>query len=170
MMPDRGPDPVGADQRQRQVLLPRHAAALEDGQSLGMGDHVFELPTQPQLDIGIVIDMGLQRPLQVGAMHDPIGRAGAKRGGLAKRQTNDFTAASRAHQADGVGRDSAMPKPRLQPELDQHATGIGRELQAGASFLEAFGFFEKDDAKAPARKREGGGQSSDPGTSDEDGA
>ena len=63
-----------------------------------------------------------------------------------------------------------MRKPRLQSELDQHATGIGRELQAGAGFLEAFGFFENDDAKTSCRKGERGRQSSDPGTSDEDGA
>jgi hypothetical protein len=43
-------------------------------------------------------------------------------------------------------------------------------LQAGAGFLEALGFFKNDDAKASCRKRKGGRQSSDPGTSDEDGA
>ena len=135
-----------------------------------MGGDVLELATEPQLDIGIVIDVGLQRALQIGAMHHPIRRAGAKRGGFAKRHANDLTAASRAHQADGIGRDRAMRKPRLQPELDQHATGIGRQLQAGAGFLEAFGFFENDDAKTSCRKGERGRQSSDPGTSDEDGA
>ena len=31
-----------------------------------------------KLDIGMVVDLGLQRGLQVGAMHHPIGRAGAK--------------------------------------------------------------------------------------------
>src|SRR5258707_13505766 len=100
----------------------------------------------------------------------PIGRAGAKRGGLAQRQAKDFAAASRAHQADGIGGDRAMRKPRLQSQFDQHATGIGRELQAGAGFLEALGFFENDNAKASCRKRERGRQSSDPATSDEDAA
>ena len=57
MMPDRGPDSVGADQRQRQLLLARHAAALDHGQSLGVGDGVFELAAEPQLDIGIVVDL-----------------------------------------------------------------------------------------------------------------
>jgi len=108
--------------------------------------------------------------LQIGAMHHPIGRAGAKRGGFPKRQANDFPAAPRAHQADGIGRDRAMPKPWLQSELDQHAAGIGRELQAGAGFLEAVGLLKNDDAKALSRQRQRSRQSSDPGTSDEDGA
>ena len=93
MMPDRGPDSVGADQRQRQLLLARHAAALDHGQSLGMGDDVLELAAEPQFDIGIVDDLGLQRRLQIGAMHHPIGRAGARAGGFAERQAGDFTAA-----------------------------------------------------------------------------
>jgi hypothetical protein len=63
-----------------------------------------------------------------------------------------------------------MRKPGLQSELDQHAAGIGRELQAGAGLLETFGFFENDNAKASGRKRKRGRQSSDSGTSDEDGA
>jgi hypothetical protein len=52
----------------------------------------------------------------------------------------------------------------------QHAAGIGGELQAGAGFLEAFGLFENDDAKTLSRERKRRRQSSDPGTSDEDGA
>ena len=102
LMPHRGPHAVGADQRQRRFLLPRHPAALADGQPLGVGDDVLELAAEPQLDIGIVVDMGQQRRLQVGAMHHPVRRAGAKRRGLAERQAGDFAAAARAHDADGV--------------------------------------------------------------------
>ena len=131
---------------------------------------VLELAAEPQLDVGIVVDLGLQRRLQIGAMHHPIGRAGAKRGGFAERQANHFTAASRAHQADGVGSDGARRKPRLQSQFDQHAAGIGRELQAGADFLEPLGLFKNDDAKSLCRERQRGRQSSDPGTGDEDSA
>ena len=167
-MSDRGPDSVGADQRQRQLLLAHRAAALNHGQSLGVGGGVLELAAEPQLDIGIVVDVGLQRRLQVGAMQHPIGRAGAKRGGFAERQANHFTAASCAHQADGVGDDGACRKPRLQSQFDQHAAGVGRELQAGADFLEPLGLFKNDDAKTLRRERKRGRQSPDPGTSDED--
>ena len=112
-MPHGGPDAVGADQRQRHFLLPRHAAALDHGQSLGMGGDILELAAEPQLDIGMVVDMGLQRRLQIGAMHHPIGRAGAQGGRFAERQPGDFAAASRAHDADGVGRDGASGQPWL---------------------------------------------------------
>ena len=55
-------------------------------------------------------------------------------------------------------------------EFDQHAAGVGRELQAGADFLEPLGLLEHDDAKALCGQRKRGRQSSDAGTSDEDGA
>ena len=93
MLPDRRPDAVGADQRQRQILLPRHAAAADHRQSLGMGGGVLELAAEPQLDVGMSADLRLQRRLQIGAMHHPIGRAGRSRGGFAERQADQFAAA-----------------------------------------------------------------------------
>ncbi len=170
MMPDARPDSIGADQRHRLFLLARRAAALDHGQSLGVGDDILELAAEPQFDIGIVVDMGLQRCLQIGAVQHPIGRVGPRSGAVAQRQAGDFAAASRAHDADGVGRDRARREPRLQSEFDQHAAGIGRKLQAGAGFLEAFGLFKNDDAKALSGERKRCRQSSDPGTCDHDGA
>ena len=73
MIADRRPDAVGADQRHRQLLLPRLAAAPDHRQPFGMLGHVLELAAEPQLDIGMVVDVRLQRGLQVGAMHHPIG-------------------------------------------------------------------------------------------------
>ena len=92
-MPHRRPDAVGADQRHRQLLLPRIAAALDHGQPLGVGGHVLELAAEPQLDVRMVVDLCLQRVLQIGAVHHPIGRAGAKAGGFAERQAGDLAAA-----------------------------------------------------------------------------
>ena len=97
---------------------------------------------------GWSLTCGLQRRLQVGAVHHPIGRAGAKAGGFAERQAGDLAAGARAHDADGLGRHRARRKPRLQAEVDQDAAGIGRELQAGAGFLQPFGLLQDDDAKA----------------------
>ena len=119
---------------------------------------------------GLSLTCGLQRRLQVGAVHHPIGRAGAKARGLAERQAGDLAAVARAHDADGVGRHGARRKPRLQAEFDQDAAGIGRKLQAGAGFFQPLGLFQHDDAKALRRKRQRRRQSSDPGTSDDDGA
>jgi len=67
-------------------------------------------------------------------MKHPIGRASPKRGGFAERQVSYFSTALRAHQADGVGDHGTCREPVLQSQFDQHAAGVGRELQAGADF------------------------------------
>jgi len=36
-----------------------------------MGAGILELAAKPQFDIGAVVDMGLQRRLQIGAVDDP---------------------------------------------------------------------------------------------------
>ena len=135
-----------------------------------MGSRVLELAAEPQLDIGMVVDLRLQRRLQVGAMHHPIGRAGGKGCGFAERQASQLAAAARAHQADGLRRDRAGSEPLPQSQRHQHAAGIGRQLQAGADLLQPLGLLENDDAKPLCGERQRGRQSSDPGTSDEDGA
>jgi len=61
-----------------------------------MAGDVLELAAEPQLDVGVVVDMGLQRRLQVGAMHHPIGRAGGNRGGFAERQADEFARRARS--------------------------------------------------------------------------
>ena len=170
MVPHRRPDAVGADQRHRQFLLPRVAATLHHRQSLGVRGDVLELAAEPQFDVRIVVDLGLQRCLQIGAMHHPIGGAGAEARGLAERQAGDLAAVARAHDVDGVGYHRGAGEPRLQAEFDQDAAGVGRELQAGAGLFQPFGLFHHDDAKAVGGQRQCRGQSSDPGTSDDDGA
>jgi len=163
------PDAVGADQRQRQILLAAHGGAADHRQSLGVGGEVLELAAEPQFDIVMFPDFGLQRRLQIDAMHHPIGRAGGSRGGFAERQPNhSFAAAARAHQADGFRGDGAPGEGVPHVEIDQDAAGIGRELQPGADFLEPFGLLQDDDAKTFCRERQRGRQSPDPGTSDED--
>ncbi len=163
-----GPDPVGPNQRQRGFLLPRHPPALPHGDALGVGRGVLELPAEPQLDVRIVVDLRQQRRLQIGAMDDPIGRPGAKCSGIAERQAGDFTAALRAHDADGIGHGGAGTEPRPKSEIDQHPAGIGRQLQAGAGLLESLHLFQNDDAKALSRQRKGCRQSSDPGPGNDD--
>ena len=86
------PDAIGADQRHREFLLPRVAAALNHGQPLGVGGHVLELAAKPQVDVRMVVDLRRQGGLQIGAVHHPIRRAGTKAGGLAERQPGDLAA------------------------------------------------------------------------------
>ena len=170
MVPHRRPDAVGADQGRRQLLLPRVATALDHGQPLGVRGDVLELAAKPQIDIGAAVDLGLQRILQIGAVHHPIGRAGLQRGGFAKGQAGDLAAGPRADDVDGLGRHRARRKPRPQPEVDQDAAGVRRQLQAGPGFLQPLGLLQDDDAKALCGERKRCRQSPDPGTSNDDGA
>ena len=101
---------------------------------------------------GLSLTCACSARLQVGAMHHPIGRAGAEASRLRRAAGGRSRRRSRAHDADGLGRHGARGKPRLQPELDQDAAGVGRKLQAGAGFFEPFGFFQNDDAKAPCAR------------------
>jgi hypothetical protein len=89
---------------------------------------------------------------------------------LPERQARDFTAASRAHDADGLRRDGARAKPRLQAEIDQYPAGIRRELQARTGFLEPLALLENDDAKALSGKPERRRQAADPGAGHDDGS
>ncbi len=90
-----------------------------------MGAEILELAAEPQFDVGGVADLALQRRLQIGPMHDPIGRVFFEGPGVGKRNAGYLTAASRAHQADGLGRHGAGGKPSPQAEVNQHAAGIG---------------------------------------------
>ena len=118
----------------------------------------------------MLVDLGLQGALQIGAVHHPIGRAGTKAGGLAERQAGDLAARTRAHDVDGLRSYRARRKPRPQAKVDQDSAGVGRKLQAGAGFLQPFGLLQDDDAKAFRGERKRCRQSPDPGTSNDDGA
>ena len=131
---------------------------------------VLELAAEPQVDVGMLVDLGLQRRLQIGAMHHPIGRAGAKAAASpsGRRAISPPARALMMLIASGVTARAASRG--CKSELDQDAAGIGRKLQAGAGFLQPLGLLQHDDAKALCRERQRGRQSPDPGTSDDDGA
>jgi hypothetical protein len=169
-MTDRRPDSVRADQRHRRFLLARRAAALGDGQSPGVGADILELAAKPQFDVGTIVDMGLQRCLQIGAVDDPIGGSGLKHRGVTERQAGDLAPRSRAHEADGIRCNCAGGKPRLQAEIDQHTARIGRELQAGTNFFQALGLLKHNDAKTLSCQCQRCRQSPDPGTRYDDSA
>src|ERR1700722_19617543 len=165
MMADRRPDSVGANQRYRKFLPAYRAAALDDGQSFGRGADVLELATEPQLDVGTVLDRFQQRGLQIGAVNHPIGGSGLRHL-MVEREAGDLAAARGTHQTDGFGRHGAG-ELRSQAEIDQYAAGIGRKLKAGACFLQPLGLLEKDDTKTLLRQRQRSGQSPDTGARDD---
>ena len=73
MIAHRRPDAVGADQRHRELLLARIAAPRHHRQPFRMPGHILELAAQAQVDVGMLVDLGPQRGLQIGAVHHPVG-------------------------------------------------------------------------------------------------
>ena len=57
-----------------------------------------------------------------------------------------------------------------EPERDQDARRIGRELNAGAGFFQALRLIEHGDAETTLGDRQGGRQPADPRAGNDDGA
>ena len=111
-----------------------------------------------------------KRGLQVAAMDDPVGRAVTRRGRLPEWHAHDFAAALGVENAQRRGLDHLRPQSLFQPEIDQRARCVRRELNAGAGFLKPLGLFQHDDAKTAARQRQSRGQPADAGACDNDDA
>jgi len=124
----------------------------------------------PQADIEVFGDGGGERRLQIAAMDRPIGRAVALFGSSAERHAHDFAAAFGAEHAQALGRDDMGPQPLAEPELDQRARGIGRQLDAGAGLVKPLGLLQHQHAETAARDRQRRGQSGNAGASNDDGA
>ncbi len=70
-------------------------------------------------------------------------------------------------QLDGGGFDNCGLKSVGQSKCFQHPSGIGGELNAGASFLKLFRLIEQLDPDPPLRQRQGRRQPADAGTGDQ---
>ncbi|MGY3458005.1 hypothetical protein ACVWW5_003455 [Bradyrhizobium sp. LM3.4] len=143
---------------------------MDDRQPLGVRRDVFEGRAEFQVDIGMVGDCAGEGGLQVGAVHHPIGGAGARGGSFSQRHAQKFAAGPRAHDRDRLRGHGAQLEPFGEAELDQHAAGIGGELQTGADFLEPLGLFQHDDAEAAGRERKRSRQSTYAGTGNDNGS
>ncbi len=111
-----------------------------------------------------------ERRLQVAAVDHPIGGAPALRGGGGERRARQHARSPRAHHPQLLRRDRAALEALAQPERDQHACGIGRELNAGADLLQALRLLEHRDLESALRDRQRRGQSADARAGDEHGA
>ncbi len=132
---------------------------------------VLELAAEPQLDVGMVVDLRLQRALQVGAMHHPIGRAGAK--GWRPRRAAAGRSRRRARalmmlMASGVTARGASRGCRPRSTRMRLALGESCRPAPASSSRSAF---SRTMTRKPCRgERKRRRQSPDPGTSDDDGA
>ena len=130
-------------------------------------DKIFHALAELDRNVELPGEGGRECRLQIATMDDPKRRAIAMFG-VAKRHTHDFASGRGTEYAQRRRCDRERAQPILKPEINQNARGIGRELEAGAGFLEPLGLFQYDDAKTVARERERGGQSADAGAGNDD--
>jgi hypothetical protein len=149
------PQPIGADQRR--------AAMLEVALRRARGNRDAGLRQREILDPGAEMESdsrtgvhGLdQHGLQVAAMDDPVRGAVAPLGRRAERRAREHPRRARIDNAKLLGSDD-MPLQLLgQAQRQQDARGIGRELNAGADFLQSLRLIEDGDLKSASRDRQG---------------
>ena len=122
-----------------------------------------------QGDVGVGAHRLEQHRLQIAAMDHPIGRAVAFLGGGAERRAREHAGGLRVHHPQLLGSDDVALQWLAEPERDQDARGIGRELNAGADLFQALRLLEHGDAKSALGDRQGRGEPADARAGNDDG-
>ena len=164
----RRPHAVGADQRQAAFLDDALVAARLHRDAVDVGGEVLDVAAELERDVLRALRGTGERRLQVAAMDRPIGRAVAALGVVAQRNAHDLAAGAARHHADRLRRHDGGRQLFAQAERDQHAGGVGRELDSGAGLFELGGLFEHGCAQAGARQRQRRRQPRDAGAGDDD--
>ena len=142
-----------------------------DGDAVAVHDEILDPRAELQRDVGVA-----RAPLRAAP---PAGRrdgspSRARRSALRRASPSGMRASIWPRAAHDRRPPPARPRRRcsrsLEPERDQHARRIGRELDAGAGLFQPLGLLEHDDAEAALRQRQRRGQPADPGAGDDDGA
>ena len=133
-----------------------------------MGREILDADAKLERDVAFVKDGINQRRLQIAAMDRPVGRAETAFHFIAKRDAHDLARGAARHHPDGLRRDRNRCKPLAQPESNQNAASIRRELDAGSGLFKLFGLLVDGHADAGARKRERCRQSGNAGSGDDD--
>ena len=162
------PDAVGADQGDALIFHHVPIAVRLHGETIGVGRKVLDAGRELDCDVLRLLRGIGERYLQVAAMDRPIGRAIAALGVRPERNTHDLVARAAGHHADRLRRNHQGREALAQAERDQHAGGIGSELNSGAGLFQSSGLLEHGDAQAGARQRQRRRQPRDPGAGDDD--
>src|SRR6056297_1474836 len=106
--------------------------------------------------------------MQVAAMDHPVGRAEAADG--IRAQIEQLPAFAGVPEPDLLARRLAHHgfECCAQPQLDQEAGAVRRDLDARAKLAQLLGLLEDPHPKAPAQKCQGRGEPADPASGDED--
>ena len=137
--------PISAMPCSSAVAAPRRQA---DADAVGVHDEVLDPRAELEHDVGA----GARPPRAA----PPAGRrdgspSRARRSACSAAAPSGMRASSRPLAvliATAAGRDMRPQQPLAEPERDQDARGVGRELDAGAGLLQPLGLFEHGDAEA----------------------
>ena len=162
------PQSVGRDQRTPAFVPNAIAAARRDADAVIERRKILHPHAELDADTEIFADRGSECGLQIGAMNRPIGGAIAGGRGVAERHVQNFTAIPGIENAQTFRHDDVPLQSFADAEIDKDARGVGRELDAGAGFLEPLRLLQHRNVKAVAGERERGSQSGDAGACDND--
>ena len=162
------PDAIGADQDDAAFVDHLPALAALHGDAVVVGGIILDLGAEPQRDVALRPRGIGEHRLQVAAVESPVGRAVAPLGVGAERNAHDLAAGAAGHHPDRLRGHDMRREGVAQAERDEHAAGIGRQLQAGAGLFQLFRLFQDRDAQAPAHHGQCRGQPADAGTDDHD--
>jgi len=107
--------------------------------------------------------------MQVAAMDDRIGIAEAPAERLVERDAGDLLGGQRIHQAQLVDIDRHGARRIADAQLIEGMERVRTQLDAGADLAQLGGLFQDDAASALARQAQGGGETADAGTGDQEG-
>jgi hypothetical protein len=163
-----GPQAVGGDQSIALLMPDPVTAAGGNAYAVAVRGEIFHPHAELESDIEIFVGGGSEYGLQIAAMDRPIGCAVKFRCNSAEGHPQDFAAILAIKNAKPPRHDNMRREPLAESEVDQDAGRVGRELNAGAGFLEAFRLLKDSDMETPARKRQRRGQPANAGAGDND--
>ena len=165
---DVRPDAVGTDQRDPAFIEDLRTALAEHADASAMGREILDAHAELERDVAFVTDGVNERQLQIAAMDRPVGRTETPLYFLAQWNAHDFARGSARHHPDRLRCYRNRCEPLAQPQRDQDAASVRRELNAGSGLFKFSGLFVDGHANAGARKRQRGRQSGDAGSGDDD--
>ena len=150
-LPDRGPQPVGADQRCPVVAGPAVGAR---GHAVAMLVHRHDLPRRVQLDETVAAARLQQHCKEVGPVDERVGMRELGSKPSVERHPRHLLAGDGVEHDQVFGKDRQPADSFRQAQHVEHAEDVGPELNAGADFLELGSLFEHLRAHALLRQRE----------------
>src|SRR5262245_46728743 len=104
-----------------------------------MGSEVLDADAKFECDIKFAADSIAKRRLQITAMDQPVRRAETAFHFIAKRNAHNLAARAASHNPDALRLDCYRCETLAEPQRNQDAAPIGRQLETGAGLFQFFG-------------------------------